>query len=47
MTDEDRATGTGLGRPHESRFPPEPNYEYKGYPPPPNGWAVTRERMEV
>jgi site-specific DNA-methyltransferase (adenine-specific) len=27
---------------------PRPNltYEYKGYPPPANGWAVSRERME-
>ena len=27
---------------------PRPNlvYEYKGYPPPKNGWAVSRERME-
>lgn len=27
---------------------PRPNlvYEYKGYNPPPNGWAVSRERME-
>jgi site-specific DNA-methyltransferase (adenine-specific) len=27
---------------------PRPNliYEYKGYPPHPNGWAVSRERME-
>jgi site-specific DNA-methyltransferase (adenine-specific)/adenine-specific DNA-methyltransferase len=21
-------------------------YEYKGYPPPPNGWAISREKME-
>jgi site-specific DNA-methyltransferase (adenine-specific) len=27
---------------------PRPNltYEYKGYPPPPNGWKVTKEKME-
>lgn len=27
---------------------PRPNltYEYKGYPPPPNGWKVSREKME-
>jgi len=27
---------------------PRPNlvYEYKGYPPPPKGWAVSRDRME-
>jgi site-specific DNA-methyltransferase (adenine-specific) len=28
---------------------PRPNltYEYKGYPPPPNGWKVSREKMEA
>lgn len=27
-------------------FRPTLCYEYKGFPPPPNGWAISRERME-
>ena len=40
----------GYSRPSdlsESRRAPEPQYEYKGYKPHPNGWAISREKMDA